>query len=39
MLLYIDNYFTWLTSSFHPVWGYFEDDQAVYQQALQQLLE
>lgn len=35
----IDNYFTWLKSSFHPVWGYFEDDQAVYRQALQQLAD
>lgn len=35
----INNHFTWLKSSFHTVWGYFEDDQTVYQQSLQNLME
>ena len=35
----IINYFTWLKSSFHTVWSYFEDDQTVCHQSLQRLLE
>ncbi|MFD1361560.1 DUF1835 domain-containing protein [Lentibacillus salinarum] len=35
----IKDHFTWLKSSFHPMWSNPEDDQTAYQQALQQLLE
>lgn len=35
----INKYFTWVKSSFHYAWGYSEDNQIVYQQSLQKLLE
>ena len=35
----INNYFSWLKSSYHKVWGYYEEDQTNYRQSLQSLLE
>lgn len=35
----INHYFSWLKSSYHTVWGNFEEDQTNYRQSLQSLLE
>ncbi|PPA69534.1 DUF1835 domain-containing protein [Jeotgalibacillus proteolyticus] len=35
----IDNYFSWVKSAYHPVWGFYKEDQATCSQSLQQVEE